>query len=128
MNFRPYHTQREIADDFGLNHKTVAARLKELRQMSDRYGTRAVIDDGNLVLVFLPAFTDYMANRRKLLDKNLAKFADPYDPKEVIRELGMDAWDNVPTEHEKAEIIDENAIRRLIKKVLLEGLNEKRAV
>lgn len=123
MNFRPYHSQREIADDFGLNHKTVAARLKELRQMSDRYGTRAVIDDGNLVLVFLPAFTDFMANRRRLLDRNLAKYVDPYDPKEVIRELGMDAWDNVPTEHEKAEIIDDERLERVVKKLLLKGLS-----
>ena len=123
MNFRPYHTQREIADDFGLNHKTVAARLKELRQMSDRYGTRAVIDDGNLVLIYLPAWVDYMANRRRLLDRNLAKYVDPYDPKEVIRELGMDAWDNVPTEPQKAEKIGKDELKQAVREILLEGLS-----
>lgn len=123
MKLRPYHTQRELAKDFGLNYKTVSARLKELRQMSDRYGKRAVIDDGNLVLVFLPAFTDFMANRRRLLDRNLAKHVGPYDPKEVIRELGMEAWDNDPTEQKKAEILDEDAVKRIVRKVLLEGLS-----
>jgi len=119
MNFRPYRTQRDLAEDFGLNYKTIAARLKELRELSGRYGTRSVIDDGNIVLVYFPAFADYLSNRRMLLDKNLSKFVKPYDPGEIIRELGMREWEAEPAPPQK---IDKEELRKAVREILMEGI------
>ena len=119
---RPYLTQIELGKEFSMNRKTVASRLKEIRALKDRYGTRCIIDDGNIVLVYVPAFVDYMANRRMLLDKNVSKFAAPYRPAEIIRELGMNAWGNAPVETKEPEI-DKDTIKELVREVLLEGLS-----
>lgn len=119
---RPYLTQKELSEEFGLAQKTVTSRLKEIRAMRDRYKTWSIIDDGNIVLVFVPAFVDYMANRRMLMDKNMAKHVAPYKPAEVIRELGMDVWGNAPVETKEPEI-SKDIIKELVREVLLEGLS-----
>lgn len=119
---RPYLTQIELGKEFSMSRKTVASRLKEIRALKDRYGTRCIIDDGNIVLVYVPAFVDYMYNRQRLRDKNLAKYVDPYIPGEIIRELAMNAWGNAPAETKEPEI-DKDTIKELVREVLLEGLS-----
>ena len=114
-----YRQQNEIAEEFSLTSKTVQSRLKELRSMRDRYGDHAVIDQTNLVLVYRPAFVDFMRNREKLRDKNMAKYVPAYDPKKIIRELAMGEWDCPTAEEPK---IDREEIKQLIREILIEGL------
>ncbi|MBQ8306979.1 MAG: hypothetical protein IJX90_12270 [Blautia sp.] len=114
-----YRQQKEIAEEFSLTSKTVQSRLKELRELRDRYGELAVIDQTNLVLVYRPAFADYMRNREKLRDKNMSRQVPPYDPKKIIRELAMKEWDCPAVEEPK---IDREEIKQLIREILLEGL------
>lgn len=119
---RPYLTQMELCEEFGLGRKAVSSRLKEIRALKSRYGSRSIIDDGNIVLVFVPAFVDYMSNRRMLLDKNISKYVEPYRPGEIIQELGMHEWGTAPVEPKEPEI-SKDTIKELVREVLLEGLS-----
>lgn len=116
-----YPSQRTIAKEFDMNFKTVAARLKEMRELTSRYGKHAIIDDGNIVLVYRPAFTDYMANRRRLMDVNARKYVEPYDPGKIIRELSMDEWGrDLP---DPAPEVDKETVKKLMREILMEGLS-----
>ena len=114
-----YPSQRKLAEEFGLNFKTVASRLKEMRELPERYGNYSIIDDGNLVLVYRPAFIDYMRYRRRLMDTNLRKHVEPYDPKKIISELGLET--DPPRQREPKEI-DKGTLRQMMKEILIEGI------
>ena len=119
---RPYLTQMELCEEFGLGRKAVVTRLKEIRALRSRYGSKAILDDGNIVLVYVPAFVDYMSNRRMLLDKNISKYVEDYKPGQIIRELGMHEWGSAPEEPKEPEI-SKDTIKELVREVLLEGLS-----
>lgn len=119
---RPYLRQMELCEAFGMGRKAVVTRLKEIRTLRDRYGSRSIIDDGNTVLVFVPAFVDYMKNRNILRDKNTSKYVEEYKPGQIIRELAMHEWGSAPEEPKEPEI-SKDTIKELVREVLLEGLS-----
>lgn len=84
----PYKTKQQIAKEYDLSPSTVQNRMKEIEQEEARYGKRAIIRDGGIVLVNYLVFLDYLANRARLKDKNARKYVSPYQPAELARELG----------------------------------------
>ena len=123
-NPKLYMQQKNIPEAFDISFRTVISRLKELRELADRYGKSAVIDDGNLVLVNTAAFADYMANRQQLLDKNMRKYVEPFDAAEVRSRLGLDdgkiiLYQNIgPSAPEP----DHEKLKNAVREVLMEGL------
>lgn len=87
----PYRQQGDVAEFFGLGKTTVYERVKEIKgEIGKRYNEHAVIQDGNIVLVNILVFVDYMTYRRRLRDKNMRKYVPEYDAKLVARQMAID--------------------------------------
>ena len=86
----PYISRANIADQFDISLSSVDKRIKEIKQEIEkgRYSTNSVIKDGGIVLVNYLVFIDYEINRQKLLDSNARKYAEPYKPSKIAREIG----------------------------------------
>lgn len=87
MNY-PYMKKDGIARMLGLSKSTVYDRAREL-DGNDRYGPYAVIRDGQVVLINVLCFLDWLKWRRMLMDKNLKRHVPPYDPRGLIESMGM---------------------------------------
>ena len=86
----PYISRANIADQFDISLSSVDKRIKEIKQEIEkgRYSTNSIIKDGGIVLVNYLVFIDYEINRQKLLDSNARKYAEPYTPSKIAREIG----------------------------------------
>lgn len=86
----PYKPQYQLAEELGISKGTVQNRLKEIRGeiKSGRYVKQAIIEDGNIVLINVLVFLDYMSCRQQLRSKNLRKHVPPFRPEEWTRLLG----------------------------------------
>lgn len=89
----PYMKKEGIAQEFHISKGTVVNRMKEIEQeiQKGRYGAHSLIQDGNIVLINVLVFVDFLTYRQKLLDKNLRKHVPEYRPDVVMREIG---WSN----------------------------------
>ena len=74
---RPSYISREL----GVCKRTVLNRISEIEKFPDRYGD-AVIRDGNIVLVDIDAYMDYIQHRAALNDNVLKKYVPEYNRKE----------------------------------------------
>lgn len=110
-----YKSQADLAEDFNLHVRTITSRIKEMRVMERYHG--AVVDDGNIIRCYYPAFVDYMTNRRRLRDKNLKKTVPDYDPKRIIAELGLSEKTDMP-----CPVPNKETIKSILKEILMEGI------
>ena len=84
-----YRQKKDLAKDIGLGSTTIYQRAKEIEEdFWDRYGDYAVIHDGNITLINVLAFLDYMKYRTSLRGKHTRKYVPEYNPGRIARELG----------------------------------------
>lgn len=89
----PYMSKQQLADEFHISKSTVFSRMKEIQQeiQKGRYSDFAIIEDGNIVLVNVLVFIDYLTYRRKLKEKNARKYVPEFNPAEIMNTIG---WKN----------------------------------
>ena len=82
-----------IAKEFHISKGTVVNRMREIEKEIElgRYGAHTLIQDGNIVLINVLVFLDFLTYRQRLLNKNLRKSVPEYRPDVVMREMG---WSN----------------------------------
>ncbi len=78
----------DLAKQYGISMTTAREYRKGIEKEADRYGKYAVINNGQLVYINEPAFLDYMANNRKLKNKNLRRYLEPFNPAVWMNYLG----------------------------------------
>ena len=64
---------------------------KEFEIKTGRYNDYAIIRDGNIVLINVLVFIDYLTYRRQLLDRNARKYAPAFHPEKLVQMIG---WSN----------------------------------
>ena len=84
----PYITRGNLAKQIKLSVRTIDARIKEMREETDRYDEFALIKDGGIVLINYLAWIDFMKYRERLMNRNLRKNIPKYDPKRVAESIG----------------------------------------
>ena len=86
----PYKTKADLAETYKVCVRTVKYRIDEIEEevKKGRYPSHSVLRDGTLLWVNQLVWIDYLANRQKLLNKNLRKYVEPYDPVAIAREIG----------------------------------------
>lgn len=84
----PYMNKKRLAETFDISKATVQQRCGEL-ETSGRYGPYAVLRDGQIVLINVLCFIDWMKYRRLWLDKNLKKYVPEYEPEAIVKQMGM---------------------------------------
>ena len=89
----PYLKKDAIATEFDMCKNTVSNRVKEIEKeiKAGRYSDYAIIQDGNILLINLLVFIDYMTYRQRLQKKNLRKNVPAFRPDLIAREIG---WNN----------------------------------
>ncbi|MDO4308375.1 MAG: hypothetical protein Q4C77_16260 [Eubacteriales bacterium] len=97
----PYMPKQQLAEEFHVSKSTVFARLKEIETeiQGGRYSDYAIINDGNIVLVNVLVFIDYLTYRQKLRGKNTRKYVPAFNPAEITKIIG---WENRPVRIEEA--------------------------
>ena len=88
----PYMPKQQLADEFHISKSTVYLRMKEIETeiQNGRYSDYAIIDDGNIVLVNVLVFIDYMTYRRRLKEKNARKYVPDFNPTEIKKVIGWE--------------------------------------
>lgn len=81
-----YMSARQLAEYEELTPASVTRYIKEIQTetASGRYPKMAVLDSQPRKVNFF-VYVDYMANRKRLRDKNLRKFAEPFNPAEIAQ-------------------------------------------
>ena len=104
----PYQPKQQIADEFHISKSTVYSRMKEIavEVQNGRYDDYAIIEDGNIVLINVLVFIDFLTYRKRLQSKNLRKHVPPFRPDILIKDIG---WSNRIIKMEGEE--DEKAIK-----------------
>lgn len=89
----PYLKKEGIAQEFHVSKGTVTNRVHEIEEemRKGRYSEYSLIQDGNILLINVLVFIDFMTYRKRLLNKNLRKNVPPYCPEKIVREVG---WSN----------------------------------
>lgn len=89
-NASPYISRATIAQQLNIAKPTVDVRIREIKEevKKGRYNDLAIIKDGGIVLINYLVFVDYMANRQKLLEKNLRKLVPTFNPRKVAESIG----------------------------------------
>ena len=73
---------------YGMCRTTVDTILNEMEAwIPSRYPKTSLIRDGKLTLVNRLAFVDYLSNRKLLKGSATKKYASPYDPEALAKEL-----------------------------------------
>ena len=88
----PYMPKQQLADEFHISKSTVYSRMKEIESEinNGRYSNYAIINDGNIVLVNVLVFIDYLTYRRRLLEKNARKYVPEFNPSEIKKIIGWE--------------------------------------
>lgn len=87
----PYRTKADLAEELGISKSTVYERMKEIEgQIGKRYGSYAIIQDGQISMVNVLCFLDWMKYRRQLMDRNMAKYVPRYSARNVAEQMGWD--------------------------------------
>lgn len=96
----PYMQKQQLSNEFHIGKTTVYSRLKEIEEeiQNGRYSDYAIINDGNIVLVNVLVFIDYMTYRRRLREKNTRKYVPMFNPAEIAKIIG---WENKPVRIEE---------------------------
>lgn len=79
-----YLGQAQIKEYWGIGKTTFYTRIREFKKEVEagRYPRTSIIEDGHFTWIHAYAWADFLANRRKLLQKNTRKTVKPYDVKE----------------------------------------------
>lgn len=87
----PYRKKGDLAEELGISKSTVYERMREIEgQIGKRYGPYAVIQDGQISMVNVLVFLDWMKYRRQLMDKNMAKYVPAFEARKVAEQMGWD--------------------------------------
>ena len=99
----PYMPKQMLADEFHISKSTVYARMKEIEKeiQQGRYSRYAIINDGNIVLINVLVFIDYLANRRRLLERNTRKYVPDFNPAEIMRDIGWESRMHKEDDHDR---------------------------
>lgn len=78
-----YESITGLSKVLGVSTKTIRAQVKEMESFvgpGKRYPTKVLIKPGNgsATKVSTDAYADYCRNRKRLADKNMAKYVEPY--------------------------------------------------
>lgn len=86
----PYKSKIVIAKELGISPGTVNNRCKEIKEevLAGRYPEWSIIEDGGLKLINYLVFIDYLSNRQKLLNENLRKYVEPFEPHKIAQSIG----------------------------------------
>ena len=86
----PYITRANLRQQLGISLASIDIRVREIKKEVEngRYTDLAVIKDGGIVLINYLVFIDYEKNRQKLLEPNLRKYVEPFNPREVAENMG----------------------------------------
>lgn len=89
----PYMKKETLAEEMHICKGTVVNRLREIENeiMNGRYSDYAIIQDGNILLINVLVFIDFLTYRKRLLNKNLRKNVPPFRPDIIARDIG---WNN----------------------------------
>lgn len=89
----PYMKKEQLAKEFQISVGTVRTRLFEIENeiKTGRYNDYAVIRDGNILLINVLVFIDYLTYRQQLLDRNARKYTPAFHPEKLIQTIG---WSN----------------------------------
>ena len=89
----PYMRIVQLAKEFQIGTGTVRTRLLEIEDeiKTGRYNDYAVIRDGNIILINVLVFIDYMTYRQQLLDRNARKYTPAFHPEKLVQMIG---WSN----------------------------------
>ena len=89
----PYMRKEQLAKEFQIGTGTVRTRLLEIENeiKTGRYNDYAVIRDGNIILINVLVFIDYLTYRRQLLDSNARKYTPAFHPEKLVQMIG---WSN----------------------------------
>ena len=79
----PYMRKEQLTKEFQISAGTVRTRLFD--------NDYAIIRDGNIVLINVLVFIDYLTYRRQLLDRNARKYAPAFHPEKLVQMIG---WSN----------------------------------
>lgn len=91
----PVMTIKKICEQFSVTDRTARKHMKEIENLTERYGDYAVMGEGALKRVNFLAFTDYWKWKKLLADKNGKKHVPEYNPREIARELGFYGNDTI---------------------------------
>lgn len=83
----PYKCKKDLADLLGISKATIQQRIGEM-ETSGRYDPYAVIRDGQIVMINVLCFIDWMRYRRLWQDENLRKYIPEYNAENVARAMG----------------------------------------
>ena len=86
----PWITRANLSKQLGVSVGTVDNRAKEIEQQikAGRYPDCSIIRDGGIILFNYLVFMDYLQNRKLLLDSNLKKYAEPFQPRKIANSMG----------------------------------------
>ena len=89
----PYMRKEQLAKEFQIGTGTVRTRLLEIEDeiKTGRYNDYAVIRDGNIILINVLVFIDYMTYRQQLLDRNARNYTPAFHPEKLVQMIG---WSN----------------------------------
>lgn len=114
---RTYFTVNELSKMYHRSPTTVNSYLAEIQSDSRYKNEMILIEDSRPKLVNRNVFEDYLVNRTFLMDRNLRKHLDPFDPVRVARQRGESQGNIVEViKPDKAEIME------AVKAILREGL------
>ena len=87
----PYMRKEQLTKEFQISAGTVRTRLFEIEDeiKTGRYNDYAIIRDGNIVLINVLVFIDYLTYRRQLLDRNARKYAPAFHPEKLVQMIGI---------------------------------------
>ena len=89
----PYMKKEQLAKEFQISTGTVRTRLFEIEDQikNGRYNDYAIIRDGNIVLINVLVFIDYLTYRRQRLDSNARTYTPAFHPEKLVQMIG---WSN----------------------------------
>lgn len=93
MDYRPYMTQKGLADILGVTSETIRKYVLEMQgEIGSRYPDHVIAQPTErTTYISFAAFVDYITYRQRLLDRNLHKHVPPYDPKAILDGIGFQA-------------------------------------
>lgn len=96
MNLPYYLRMNQLCRKFGMSRGTASKYVNEMLEL-DRYKNGA--PELNLESTYYSTlcFADYLQNRERLRNRNMAKLLPPYDPHQVAWTLGMSEGKNANT-------------------------------
>ena len=114
---RTYFTISELSKMYHRSPTTVNSYLAEIQSDSRYKDNMILIEDSRPKLVNRNVFEDFLFNRTFLMDRNLRKHLDPFDPVKVAKQRGESQGNIVEViKPDKAEIME------AVKAILREGL------